>query len=342
MNRKVSNTVPLYTQDLQIGYQSGKRHRTVLDRINLSMERGELVCLLGENGVGKSTLLKTISKIIKPLSGDVFINGKSISKLSNIEIAQNISLVLTERINTGMMTVYDLVSLGRYPYTNWSGKLSKEDWKKVDWAIDQANIAALSNLNAMELSDGQLQKVMIARALAQDGEIMILDEPTAFLDINNRLEIINLLKSLAKETNKAILISTHELDLALFSADKLWLATCCLPIVVGIPEDLVLKNALQETFDHDNFNFDLQTGRFAVKRAFHQTIGLEGPEPYFTWTKHALNRMGYAVVDNDETMNIKITKSGNDYEWKVNRLQDHLKFDSIESLLKGLNSVINK
>ncbi|MDQ3394416.1 MAG: ABC transporter ATP-binding protein, partial [Bacteroidota bacterium] len=213
----------LNTKNLTVGYKKGRQENIVLKSLQLELRGGELTCLLGPNGIGKSTLIRTLSAVQKPLSGTVFIKQKNILSYKTDALARLVSLVLTEKIPGGNLNVFELVSLGRYPFTGWTGNLTKEDKAIVESSIALTSINHLKEKKIQELSDGELQKAMIARALAQDGVLMFLDEPTAHLDVSNRVEIMNLLRDLANETQKAILISTHDLDLSIQTSDKLWL-----------------------------------------------------------------------------------------------------------------------
>ena len=199
----------LETNSLEIGYKRRRETHSVLKDINLTLKLGELVCFLGPNGVGKSTLLRTMAGIQRPLHGHVMVDGQSLSNFSLNEKAKYISLVLTGRTG-GNLTVKELVSLGRHPHTHWSGKLNSEDIQKIEDAIEKTHMELLQNRKLYTLSDGQLQKAMIARALAQDSAIMILDEPTAHLDLNNRMEIMDLLHSLNAEEQLTIIMVTHD------------------------------------------------------------------------------------------------------------------------------------
>ncbi|MDQ3396077.1 MAG: ABC transporter ATP-binding protein, partial [Bacteroidota bacterium] len=200
-----SQNLYLQTKDLSVGYIKGAKETSILQNLQLDLRGGQMTCLLGPNGVGKSTLIRTLSAVQKPLSGAVHIKEKNILDYKPDELARMISLVLTEKIPGGNLNVFELVSLGRYPYTGWSGNLDKEDKEKVIHSIKVTSIEHLKEKRIQELSDGELQKAMIARAIAQDGQIMFLDEPTAHLDVSNRVEIMTLLRKLAWETNKAIL-----------------------------------------------------------------------------------------------------------------------------------------
>ena len=204
---------PILTiSNLEIGYKTNKTTKSVAGSLNLSLNPGELVCLIGPNGSGKSTLMKTLAGLLPALQGNIFLNDVNIAQISRKLLAQKLSLVLTEPIVTGNLTAYDLVSFGRYPYTGWLGTLTDPDRHHVDEAIQQAGITPYVQRNIHELSDGERQKAMIARALCQDTQIILLDEPTAHLDLPNRVDIMHLLKTLSRETDKAILLSTHELD----------------------------------------------------------------------------------------------------------------------------------
>ena len=325
--------IVLETHDLTVGYLTGNKKKTILDRINLKLEKGNLVCLLGENGVGKSTLLKTISRIIAPLSGSITVGGEALQRISQKALAKKISLVLTGNQKPGILKVRELVALGRYPYTGWGGGLSGEDHDKIDWALNLTHTAYLAEESVATLSDGQLQKVMIARALAQDSDIMILDEPTAFLDVNNRLKIMHLLKMLAWETKKAILVSTHDLDSAFHTADQLWLATCCLPITTGCPEDLIVQGEIANLFDHEAFSFDHKSGRFKANFKSIKQICLLGDDKYHMWTKSGLERIGYEVVNGDAPLRLSINRDQNALLWVLNFKEQRHDFNSIGELI---------
>jgi len=253
----------LSTQNLSIGYRKNKAPFVVLSGINVELHAGEVVCLIGTNGCGKSTLLRTLSGLQKPLSGNVFINGKDFLKLSNAEKALQMGIVLTEQISIGKMTVEQIVSLGRFPHTDWLGKFSEKDTKKIREAIELVHLQHKINEFFDELSDGEKQRVMIAKALAQDTPIILLDEPTAHLDLPNRVEVMLLLRKLAEQTGKSILLSTHDLDIALQTANKIWLMTQE-KIISELPEELVKNGSLQEVFQNKSIHFD-EKGKINIK-----------------------------------------------------------------------------
>ncbi len=238
----------LTTRDLAVGYASARQRRVVADGLNLSMAQGELVCLLGPNGAGKSTLMRTLAGAQPPLGGHVLIGGDDVRDLAVQEIAQRMALVLTERADVGILSAYALAALGRYPHTGWSGKLSTHDQERVQAAMRAAHCESLAHRAVSELSDGERQRVMIARALAQDTPIILLDEPTAFLDLPRRIEIMLLLRELAHVERKAILLSTHDLELALRYADRLWLLPAGGAFDSGTPDQLKASGALLRAF----------------------------------------------------------------------------------------------
>ncbi|MEO1646612.1 MAG: ABC transporter ATP-binding protein, partial [Chloroflexota bacterium] len=266
----------LQTHNLAIGYNVPRKPRvTVASKLNLTLQAGELVCLLGPNGAGKSTLMRTIAGMQKALAGDVVLAGQSLAQIQPRRLAQLLSVVLTDRPNVGLLNGYALVALGRHPYTDWTGRLSRYDEAVVRWAVDAVNARELAERPILELSDGQRQKLMIARALAQESQLIILDEPTAFLDLPRRAEIMQLLRHLAAETGRAILLSTHDLDLALRSADTLWLMTHG-TIHVGTPEDLVLDGTFEAAFRGEGVHFDRATGSFEVNRQRTGIVSVHG------------------------------------------------------------------
>lgn len=311
----------LQTKDLSIGYHSkNQAPYVVANQISVQLNRGEFVCLLGPNGAGKSTLIRTLVGMQAPLAGSVTLMNEDVLSLSAQELARLLSVVLTDRVQVGILSVRDLVALGRYPYTDWTGRLTADDEAVIDWAIKSANAQSLMHRNVNALSDGERQKVMIARALAQQPEVMVLDEPTAFLDLPRRVEMMALLQHLAHSTNKAILLSTHDLDLALRSADRIWLLPQGGPLLVGAPEDLILSGAFERAFQSDGVHFDADTGAFQIVAQTGDAVVLIGDGKQAYWTKRALERAGLQVCEDAVLEDVKqvvvIEKDGETF-WRV-------------------------
>lgn len=216
-------SVVIEGKNLNIGYRRGKREETVHHHLNFSLYRGELTCLLGANGAGKSTLLRTLAAVQPSLSGEISLLGKSLSGYSPKERSRAIGIVLTDKTQAGGLSVRELVALGRQPHTGFFGRLSREDNEKIEHALQAVGIADKASKYTAELSDGERQKVMIAKALVQECPLILLDEPTAFLDVVSRIEIMTLLHRLAGEEQRAILMSTHDIEQALVLGDRLWL-----------------------------------------------------------------------------------------------------------------------
>lgn len=257
--------IVLETKNLSIGYPAKTASFVVCSDINLKMETGSLVALIGQNGIGKSTLLRTIASVQNKLSGEVLLNEQHIDQIPTLELAQKISLVLTERLPESQLSVFELVALGRQPYTNWLDNLSKVDVDKVVWALEMTETFDLKSKRFYELSDGQLQRVLIARALAQDTEIIILDEPTAHLDIHHTIQIFRLLKDLVQKTKKTVLISSHEVNLSIQLADQLLLMT---PkgLLSGTSDELIQSNAFNSLFPRDYINFNAELKQFIFEQ----------------------------------------------------------------------------
>jgi len=253
----------LETQNLSIGYRDKKDVYEIQKEINLQIPKGALVAVLGRNGIGKSTLLRTLTKVQNPLQGIVLIDQKEIQEYPFKELSKKISVVLTERLPESQLTVFELVALGRQPYTNWVGKLSEDDLEKVYWSLDQTETREFADKHFYELSDGQLQRVLIARALAQDTEIIMLDEPTAHLDMHHTIKIFQLLEKLVKETQKTIILSSHQVNMAIQSADQLILLTEN-KIASGTREELVQQNAFDLLFPTEILNFDSTLEQFII------------------------------------------------------------------------------
>ena len=327
-------TVPiLYTSGLTIGYKTRRSTLTLEKNLNVKIHNGELVCLIGPNGCGKSTLMRTIAGLQKPLNGEAYISEVDVKKIKPHQYARLLSLVLTDKINVGAMTVMDIVSIGRYPYTNYFAKLKAKDHVMIQRALESVHLGDYKYRFFNELSDGEKQRVLIAKALAQDTPLIMLDEPTAHLDLPNRVEIMNILKRLVKETNKAILLSTHELDLALQTADTIWLMNQDEDLKSGAPEDLVLSGMFERVFKSNAFHFDKLSGAFKVVHPAKGKISLSGTDIQSTWTRRALEREGYQVVA-DPNSSIKVHYEND--QWLLNIQNSTFRCQNIAEILQVL------
>ena len=337
------NNKALEISKLEIGYpRKSGAPLTVAGPIDIDMQPGELHCLLGPNGVGKSTLLRTLAGIQPALNGGVSILGEALLEVHKKKLARMLSVVLTDRIGYGNLTSYELISLGRTPHTGWFGNLNQKDKETIDWAIHSTHTAHLASKSIHELSDGERQKVMIARALAQDTPVILLDEPTAHLDLPNRVEIIKLLRNLARKTEKAIVMSTHELDLALQAADQIWLMTHENQLFCGAPEDLVLKDIFGKVFTREGVAFDKQHGVFKVVEPHHAEINVDGEKIGKFWTKRALERVGFTVTSNKVGVDqVSVSYDERHWTWSYHKKNKVEKCRSIEELISHLKGGID-
>lgn len=298
-------------QNLSIGYLEKKNKRFVAENINSTIYSGELTCLLGANGIGKSTLMRTMAGFQPKLDGNVYIQHKEIESYKERDLATVVSVVLTEKFDIKNMTARQLIGLGRSPYTGFWGNLSNADNKIIDQAISLMKIENLAPRMIHTLSDGERQKVMISKALAQETPIILLDEPTAFLDFPSKVEIMQLLHQLSRSTNKTIFLSTHDLELALQIADKIWLMDKENGIKIGTPEDLSIDGSLSCFFARKGIIFDTNTGLFRVANECKREIKVAGHGQLFAMVRKALLREGIMVsrdVESNPFIEIKDSK----------------------------------
>lgn len=269
----MASRIAISTHQLGIGYTGRGGTHVVHPDLNVQLFRGEVTALLGSNGAGKSTLLKTLCGLLPPLHGEIFIEERPLPSYRPEQLAASIGVVLTERTQAGGISVYDLVALGRYPHTGFFGTLREADHAAIRTALETVGIADKAERHLAELSDGERQKAFIAKVLAQECPIILLDEPTAFLDVTSRLETMVSLRNLAHGQDKAILLSTHDLDTALQLSDRLWLQPACRdgkepvePMVCGTPAELVANRALSRFFSTDTVSFDPLSRRLVARQ----------------------------------------------------------------------------
>jgi len=327
-------------QQVGIGYAKSTSGMCLLaDQLSMQVKTGEIIALVGRNGCGKSTLLRTMARMQSPLKGTVLIGGKDIKSIARLEFARILSYVSTEIVDIPYISVSELVSLGRYPYTNWIGSFTGPDKAAVNHAIELAGIGHLRNKILHELSDGERQKTMIARALAQDTRIIILDEPTAFLDLPNRYELLRLLNQLAHEMGKTVLYSTHDLSIALHESDKLWLMASG-NVIEGAPEDLIITKGFHKLFENSDLYFDMNTADFRLRRKYTGHIRVEGDPELMLWTSRALERIGIKSRDED-TGSAQIVAGYQDGSpvWSLHYNEQLQHFSSVYDLISYLKIV---
>jgi iron complex transport system ATP-binding protein len=333
----------LLAEDLSVGYFLGRNNaRVVAGPLRLALHPGELVCLLGPNGAGKSTLLRTLAGLQPPLAGRLEVGSLPLAALSAAERARQLSIVLADRPDAATLTVQELVSMGRHPHTGWLGGLSNHDHAQVRAALAATGTTAFAARPVGELSDGERQKVMLARALAQDTPVVLLDEPTAHLDLPNRVALMRLLHQLARGTGKAILLSTHELDLALQAADRVWLLPATGALRAGTPEDLVLSGTFAAAFEREGLAFDPASGTFALHAPSGPAVQVVGEGAAAFWTRRALEREGFVPTSAFAALRVTVPAGPQAGQW-VSQLNDQpaQTHDTIEALLRALPPILN-
>ncbi|QBX38380.1 ABC transporter ATP-binding protein [Brevundimonas sp. S30B] len=301
----------MYTIDtLRIGYD-----RTVLSTLEkVVVEPGEFICLLGRNGQGKSTLLRTLAGFIPAVEGEACLDGRPVRRWPAAERARKVAVVLTDRPQVGSLRVHELVEMGRQPYTGWMGSLSDEDHEICDDVLKQVDGEQLRDRFVDSLSDGERQRVMIARALAQRPQVMLLDEITAFLDLPSRVTITATLRRIARETDVSIILSSHDLELSLNAADRIWLLPGDGRFVDGAPEDVALSGAIGKAFDQANLAFSLTSGRFETRGTSRGTAFIEADGPAAVWLGHAIKRLDFGVSGSRAGATVVIRHSSQGYE----------------------------
>jgi iron complex transport system ATP-binding protein len=305
------STPALFARGLAVGYTARRSRRVVLDGLDLDLVRGRLTCLLGPNGSGKSTLLRTLVGLQDPLAGRVALDGRALAHLPPLERARLLGVVLTDPVDVGLLMVEDLVALGRYPHTGWTGRMSAGDRDACRWAMACTGADALAGRPVTELSDGERQRVLIARALAQRPQVLALDEPLAFIDAARRVELVGLLRGVAIDHGLAVLLTSHDLELAVRSADVLWLVDGGTGgpggrVHVGAPEDLILAGAVERAFDARGLRFDAERGTFVERPRPLADVHLRADGAARTWTARALEREGLRLVDHPEAAQLHV------------------------------------
>ena len=292
----------LSTHNLSIGYSHGGNRSIVMSGLDVALKQGRLTALLGSNGIGKSTLLRTISGAQPALGGSITLDGRNMEEIGRKELSRLMSLVFTDRTQAGGLTVRELVSLGRQPHTGFLGRLDSHDRSAVEKAVADVGVAHKIDSFVAELSDGERQKVMIAKALAQETPVIILDEPTAFLDVASRIDTLRLLSDLAHSSGKAILLSTHDIAQTLILADDLWVVTKDRELIAGTTEDVVLSGAMDRMFSSESVQFNMLTGDYEVRVKAEKTVTLHCDDSALgRWINNALRRNRITVATESGT-----------------------------------------
>ena len=312
-NQQVNITV----RNLSVGYKKGKKMLAIKEGINVDAHSGELIALIGSNGIGKSTLLRTLTGFQKALGGEIMLNDRKLCSFSVKELARVMSFVSTEAIRVQNLRVWELLAMGRFPYTNFMGTLTEEDNKIIKRAIQQVGLSGYEDRMIDQISDGERQRAMIARTLVQDTPLIILDEPTAFLDIRNKYEIIHLLHDFVKKEGKTVLFSTHDLKISTSEVDKIWLMLDD-KVVEGAPEDLILGGNFEQMFHSDKVYFNGESGDFMLRKTSLGSYSLKGPEgKTATWTSRAMQRIGLVCDETNPLVVITVPLQEKNPVWKV-------------------------
>lgn len=331
------------TNQLAIGY--GKE--PLVRDINIHLHRGKILTLIGPNGSGKSTLLKTITKQLQSIDGTVSIGGQAISTMSDRDLSRRVSVVLTDRMHSELMTCEDIVETGRYPYTGKLGILSPDDKAEVEKAMALTHITELRAREFSQISDGQRQRVLLARAICQQPQIIVLDEPTSFLDIHYKLEFLNLLRSMAKERNIAVILSLHELDLAQRISDDVLCLKGKTIFHYGTAEETFNQNLICELYDMEEDSYNSLFGCLEMKRTeaapktFVIAGGGTGISVYRSLQKQQIPFVTGIIHENDVDYQVARYLANEVITEKSFELISEDRFQKAVNCLKGCNSVIN-
>lgn len=336
-------------KNLSTGYKIRGGRKVIASDLNAELQYGEMVCLLGPNGAGKSTLLRTLSAFQQPLSGQIEVGGQDISQYSSKELAKLISVVLTDNSGIKNMTAWDVVAMGRSPYTNYWGKLTDADKKIVRKCLEWVDIEDLAPRKMQSLSDGEKQKVMIAKAIAQQTKIIILDEPTAYLDYPSKIAMMMLLHRLAKTLKKTVFLSTHDLEHALQIADKVWLIDQKLGLTTGLPEDLSLDGSIEKYFSREGISFEKESCIFSIHHETGRDVLIEGDEQSLDYRLccKAMTRNGMRPVRKIEegaagSRDVMVRVPGDGTFRLIEKGRESIKVEKIEHILHMIVPTITK
>ena len=341
-------SISIELTNLNTGYKVKGGVKIIAKGLNASLNSGEMTCLLGPNGAGKSTLLRTLAAFQPALDGDVTVMGQNIKKYSNKDLAQLMSVVLTDNSDIKNITADEVVAMGRSPYTGFWGKLKEKDKLIVKKSLGWVGIEKLAPRKMQTLSDGERQKVMIAKAIAQETPIILLDEPTAYLDYPSKISMMLLLHRLAKALKKTIFMSTHDLEHALQVADQVWLLDHEKGLTTGMPEDLSIDGSIEKYFAKENMLFDRESCTFAIEHETARDIIMEGKKDsleYRLCTK-ALMRNGMKPIASAEgtkaSTDVSIKVPGDGTYRLIEKGKETVKVEKMEHLLHMIVPAITK
>lgn len=333
MNNRQTDIIIL--ENLTIGYGSGKNAIILLNNISKSVSTGEMIALIGRNGTGKSTLLRTIAGLQAPLGGEILIKGRKIKEFSGIDLAREVGYISTELLKVPDMRVYDMIALGRFPYTGWFGRIDNESHKRIIESAERAGISSFIHRPVNELSDGEYQRAMIARVIAQDSSVLFLDEPTTFLDIRSKFEILSLLYDLSRKRMKTILFTTHDIETAAGISDRIWLLLDR-GIVEGAPEDLYLSGHIDHLFRSAIVEIEFKNGGYHLKKPASGRVVVAGEGIKKFWTERAMERIGFEPCTEKCQLKV-ITPSDDKKTWTLVTETSEFEFDSLYSLTRWMN-----
>ncbi len=326
--------------DVSFGYPAVTENLILVKDFTGDIKKGELTVLIGRNGTGKSTVLRSMVKLVPVLSGKIFIEDKLLGSVLPADFPRLVSFVSTIMPHNPLMTVYELVSLGRFPYTNWLGAIKKDDHNEIMKALEVTGLHSHANSPLYMISDGEKQRAMIARTIAQNTPIIILDEPTAFLDLPNKYELVSFLAELAA-SGKTIIFSTHDTGIAFRFPDKLMILNDK-SIISGAPEDLILSGAVDRIFYSKGFHFNRKSGEIEIVRKQNRYVSLSATDRLQKeWTIRALKRAGYGLAENSNSeLHIKAHIIENDYIWKIESENSEREFNSLYDLISFLKNLV--
>jgi len=339
-----SQTTTVELRGLETGYRVKGKNVVIGENLNAHLNKCELVCLLGPNGAGKSTLLKTLVGFIKPLSGHVMIMGRDIKEYNSNELSKLVSVVLTDNSDIKNMSVYDVIAMGRSPYTGFWGRLDQKDKKAVDNCLQWMGIEELKDRKMQTLSDGERQKVMIGKAIAQETPVIMLDEPTAFLDYPSKMSMLMLLRRMSKALRKTIFLSTHDVEHALQIADHIWLLDKKLGLTTGSPEDLCINGKIEEYFDNEGMTFDRRRASFSIQYQTVNEVVVEGDLDSVEgrMLTRALNRNSIKPLTSSDDRDIVLKVDNKGRFHLIHFGRELMAFDNVEHAVDETSRIISK